>query len=459
VREGRAPDSRPLIPPPTPTPDASSASEYETTSTTAGSSPRDHGDRVVLVARDIGSIPAHVLLLLTTGGVGNLLYGWYNYAELAERVGSASPTARSRTANWGRPATATRSSPSPATSWAAFSCWSGSGSPPSRSGRARLGALFGLAFAALGLALSPPAERRLDRRHGLSRFGRIRTVDHRITPSTERTEAPCVVCGEAFERGVVRRRRDETVVAGVPDSDPLAAVQPLLRRLRRAGCSAATPTRRRSIGCQPRRLQVRRLEFGDSEFGRDGETGGAGRGADRSTRPLAPASGNPFISPFDGPVCTTRDSATRPARSARERTTRDRHRRLRGREYALDDPAIDVLRPRSRRRSSVSAATTPTTPPSSTTTCRTALLFLKPPNAGWRATATRSRSPRERPDRLGGRIAVVIGEQCKDVDADDAMDVVASFTCMNDVSNRDDQDREQNWVRGKAFDGAAPLGP
>jgi len=39
------------------------------------------------------------------------------------------------------------------------------------------------------------------------------------------------------------------------------------------------------------------------------------------------------------------------------------------------------------------------------------------------------------------------------------MDVVAGFTCMNDVSNRDDQDREQNWVRGKAFDGAAPLGP
>jgi 2-keto-4-pentenoate hydratase/2-oxohepta-3-ene-1,7-dioic acid hydratase in catechol pathway len=39
------------------------------------------------------------------------------------------------------------------------------------------------------------------------------------------------------------------------------------------------------------------------------------------------------------------------------------------------------------------------------------------------------------------------------------MDVVAGFTCMNDVSNRDDQNREQNWVRGKAFDNAAPLGP
>jgi len=53
----------------------------------------------------------------------------------------------------------------------------------------------------------------------------------------------------------------------------------------------------------------------------------------------------------------------------------------------------------------------------------------------------------------------VIDEQCRHVDAADAMDVVAGFTCMNDVSNRDDQRIERNWVRGKAFDNAAPLGP
>ena len=53
----------------------------------------------------------------------------------------------------------------------------------------------------------------------------------------------------------------------------------------------------------------------------------------------------------------------------------------------------------------------------------------------------------------------MIDEQCRHVDAADAMDVVAGFTCMNDVSNRDDQRIERNWVRGKAFDNAAPLGP
>jgi len=56
-------------------------------------------------------------------------------------------------------------------------------------------------------------------------------------------------------------------------------------------------------------------------------------------------------------------------------------------------------------------------------------------------------------------LAVVIGEQCRNVDADEAMDVVAGYTCLNDISNRDDQDTEQNWVRGKAFDNAAPMGP
>jgi 2-keto-4-pentenoate hydratase/2-oxohepta-3-ene-1,7-dioic acid hydratase in catechol pathway len=87
------------------------------------------------------------------------------------------------------------------------------------------------------------------------------------------------------------------------------------------------------------------------------------------------------------------------------------------------------------------------------------LLFLKPPN-----TVTSHRSDVRLPagkNRLDyeGEIGVVIGEQCRNVAAEDAMAVVAGYTCLVDLSNRDDQDREQNWIRGKAFDGAAPLGP
>ena len=86
------------------------------------------------------------------------------------------------------------------------------------------------------------------------------------------------------------------------------------------------------------------------------------------------------------------------------------------------------------------------------------LLFLKPPNA-LASHESDVPLPPNRYMEYEAELAVVIGEQCRHVDEAEAMDVVAGYTCMVDVSNRDDQDREQNWVRGKAFDNAAPLGP
>jgi 2-keto-4-pentenoate hydratase/2-oxohepta-3-ene-1,7-dioic acid hydratase in catechol pathway len=87
------------------------------------------------------------------------------------------------------------------------------------------------------------------------------------------------------------------------------------------------------------------------------------------------------------------------------------------------------------------------------------LLFLKPPNtlAGHGDTVTLPANK----DRIDheAELAVIIGTQARNVSADDAMEYVAGFTCLNDLSNRDDQDREQNWVRGKGFDNAAPMGP
>lgn len=87
------------------------------------------------------------------------------------------------------------------------------------------------------------------------------------------------------------------------------------------------------------------------------------------------------------------------------------------------------------------------------------MLFLKPPNtlSGHGDTVTLP-AGKERVDHEA-EVGVVIGEQCRHVDEADAMDVVRGFTCLNDVSNRDDQREEQNWVRGKAFDNAAPMGP
>ncbi|WP_436901134.1 fumarylacetoacetate hydrolase family protein [Halovenus halobia] len=87
------------------------------------------------------------------------------------------------------------------------------------------------------------------------------------------------------------------------------------------------------------------------------------------------------------------------------------------------------------------------------------LLFLKPPN-----TVTSHGSTVSLPagkDRIDyeAELGVVIGQQCRNVEPEDAMAVVSGYTCVVDLSNRDDQRQEQNWVRGKAFDNAAPMGP
>jgi len=87
------------------------------------------------------------------------------------------------------------------------------------------------------------------------------------------------------------------------------------------------------------------------------------------------------------------------------------------------------------------------------------LLFLKPPNtvASHNKTVTLL-ADKERID-YEAELGVVIGEQCKNVTQSNAEDVIAGYTCVNDLSNRDDQEKEQNWVRGKAFDNACPIGP
>jgi len=87
------------------------------------------------------------------------------------------------------------------------------------------------------------------------------------------------------------------------------------------------------------------------------------------------------------------------------------------------------------------------------------MLFLKGPNAvAGHGDRVRTPAGRDHIDHEA-ELGVVIDEDCRNVDRDEAMDVVAGFTCVNDLSNRTDQRREQNWVRGKAFDGAAPTGP
>jgi 2-keto-4-pentenoate hydratase/2-oxohepta-3-ene-1,7-dioic acid hydratase in catechol pathway len=86
------------------------------------------------------------------------------------------------------------------------------------------------------------------------------------------------------------------------------------------------------------------------------------------------------------------------------------------------------------------------------------LLFLKPPSAviGPEEAIV---LPESEDVHYEAELAVVIGTRCKNVPAARAADVILGYTCMNDVSDRVAQRWETNWVRAKAFDTSAPLGP
>ena len=55
-------------------------------------------------------------------------------------------------------------------------------------------------------------------------------------------------------------------------------------------------------------------------------------------------------------------------------------------------------------------------------------------------------------------LAIVIGTKARRVGRSDAVGVVAGYVCANDVSARDIQFEDGQWLRGKSFDGFCPLG-
>lgn len=56
-------------------------------------------------------------------------------------------------------------------------------------------------------------------------------------------------------------------------------------------------------------------------------------------------------------------------------------------------------------------------------------------------------------------LGVVIGKPARDVTVDTALDYVAGYVIVNDVSARDIQMGEGQWSRGKSFDTFKPMGP
>jgi 2-keto-4-pentenoate hydratase/2-oxohepta-3-ene-1,7-dioic acid hydratase in catechol pathway len=88
------------------------------------------------------------------------------------------------------------------------------------------------------------------------------------------------------------------------------------------------------------------------------------------------------------------------------------------------------------------------------------LLFFKPPSS-LLAPGGEIRRPElsQRVD-FEGELAVVIGKKCHKPGADeDVRPYILGYTCLNDVTARDLQNKDNQWARAKGFDTFCPVGP
>ncbi|WP_406658300.1 fumarylacetoacetate hydrolase family protein [Methanolobus sp. ZRKC2] len=87
------------------------------------------------------------------------------------------------------------------------------------------------------------------------------------------------------------------------------------------------------------------------------------------------------------------------------------------------------------------------------------IIFLKPPSAliGHGGKIIHPKYS-QRVD-YEAELAIIIGKKCKSISYERAYDVIAGFTCFNDITARDLQNKDGQWTRSKSFDSFAPVGP
>lgn len=56
-------------------------------------------------------------------------------------------------------------------------------------------------------------------------------------------------------------------------------------------------------------------------------------------------------------------------------------------------------------------------------------------------------------------LAAVVGARVKRVSVENALEAIAGYTCLNDVSAREVQFSDGQWTRAKSFDTFCPIGP
>jgi 2-keto-4-pentenoate hydratase/2-oxohepta-3-ene-1,7-dioic acid hydratase in catechol pathway len=87
------------------------------------------------------------------------------------------------------------------------------------------------------------------------------------------------------------------------------------------------------------------------------------------------------------------------------------------------------------------------------------VLFLKPPSAVIGPGEAIVLPPGVGRVDYEAELALVVGRTARDVGVEAAAGHLAGYTCANDVTARDLQEKDGQWTRSKSFDTFCPLGP
>ncbi len=90
---------------------------------------------------------------------------------------------------------------------------------------------------------------------------------------------------------------------------------------------------------------------------------------------------------------------------------------------------------------------------------REPVIFLKPPTSVIGPGEAIRLPPGAGRVDYEAELAVVIGRRCHAVSPGEAGDFIRGYTCANDVTARELQQRDGQWTRAKSFDTFCPLGP
>lgn len=87
------------------------------------------------------------------------------------------------------------------------------------------------------------------------------------------------------------------------------------------------------------------------------------------------------------------------------------------------------------------------------------MLFMKPPSAVIGPGQSIRYPEMSRRVDYEGELGIVIGRKTCRINKDEARDSIFGYTCVNDVTARDLQQKDIQFTRSKSFDTFAPIGP